>query len=362
MKQKITQPGGSLHGFMKRKKRQIAALMIFIFSISLQFAGLPLNKLALAASGEDKAVTPKIELVQEAAKIEGEIILTFTAKIKDVKSLFAYGTEINYDSSVLHYKTATAGNFLGQDPKTPTSFQVALENGAPGKLLLAEAITSTATKVGVSGSGDLFTMQFEVVEGALESAAAKLQFGKNSFVASPTGDVKADFTDVTVKLPTTKIDEVKNLKSAHASDRYGLALNWDTVAGANSYKVYRKNPHGEWKLLKEVTTANLIDKDGMVGGGNLIPNLDYHYKIVAVKGAKESSGVEITVKDTRGLKGDNNRSDRVDGRDLEKLARHFGELDTDKSFDPLADSTYDGKVNGNDLIDLGVNFGKTYKP
>jgi hypothetical protein len=71
--------------------------------------------------------------------------------------------------------------------------------------------------------------------------------------------------------------------------------------------------------------------------------------------------VEVAGKDARGIKGDNDRSDRIDGRDLEKLARHFAEDDSQANFDTLADTTYDGLIDGSDLIDLGANFAKTYK-
>ena len=64
--------------------------------------------------------------------------------------------------------------------------------------------------------------------------------------------------------------------------------------------------------------------------------------------------------DARGLKGDNNRSDRLDGRDLERLAQHYTEDSTSQNFDALIDTTYDGQIDGSDLIDIGFNFGKTY--
>jgi hypothetical protein len=70
--------------------------------------------------------------------------------------------------------------------------------------------------------------------------------------------------------------------------------------------------------------------------------------------------VEITAQDSRGLRGDNNRSDLVEGRDLERLARHFAETDQSAGYDWLVDTNYDGLVNGSDLIDIGANFAQSF--
>ena len=76
----------------------------------------------------------------------------------------------------------------------------------------------------------------------------------------------------------------------------------------------------------------------------------------------ESVPTDVLGMETRGLKGDNDRSDRVDGRDLDNLARHFAEIDLDCGLDPLADTTYDGNIDGSDLIDLGASFALVYQP
>ena len=362
MKQKNIGPGGSLNGFFAGVKHKMALLVIFVFSLVSALGSLSYNTVVQAAtsgSTSEKTSASKIELVELPAKSPTDTAVIFSAKAVDVKDLFVYGLEITYDPVVLTYKKAAAGHFLSQEGKTTTSFQAALENGVAGKLIVAEARTGAGAKTGVSGTGELFTMDFELNAGSKDKANTKVQFGKNSFAATSTADLKTEFDGMTLSL---KLDSVKNLKSAHGTERYGLSLTWDAQAGATDYKVYRKNQHGEWKLLKEVSTTSLTDNGSGSGSSALIPHLDYVYRVVALKGTKESPVSEIIGKDTRGLKGDNNRSDRVDGRDLEKLARAFGQLDTEKDFDPLIDTTYDGRIDGNDLIDLGLNFAKVFKP
>jgi hypothetical protein len=96
------------------------------------------------------------------------------------------------------------------------------------------------------------------------------------------------------------------------------------------------------------------------GGGALIPDLIYNYRVTAVKAALTSTAVEISGQDSRGVKGDNNRTDLVDGRDLERLAKQFAATDLIAGFDPLIDTTYDGVINGSDLIDIGATFAQKY--
>lgn len=362
MKQKNTSPGGSLNGFLAGVKHKMALLLIFVFSLVSALGSLSYNAVVQAAtssSTEEKVIVSKIDLVEQPAKSPTDTAVNFSAKAVGVKDLFVYGLEITYDPAVLTYKKATVGHFLSHEGKTATSFQAALENGVAGKLIVAEARTGVGAKTGVSGTGELFTMNFELNDGSKDKADTKVQFGKNSFAAAATADLKTEFDGMTLLL---KLDSVKNLKSAHGTERYSLALAWNAQPGATAYKVYRKNPHGEWKLLKEVSTTSLTDNGSGAGSAALIPHLDYVYRVSAVKGTKESLPVEVVGREIRGLKGDNNRSDRVDGRDLEKLARAFGQLDTEKDFDSLIDTTYDGRIDGNDLIDLGLNFAKVFKP
>jgi len=91
-----------------------------------------------------------------------------------------------------------------------------------------------------------------------------------------------------------------------------------------------------------------------------VPNYIYEYQVISVKGSLESMPINGQQQDTRGIKGDNNRSDRVDGRDLDNLARHYTLALADPGFDPLIDTTYDGIIDGSDLIDIGANWAITY--
>jgi len=107
-------------------------------------------------------------------------------------------------------------------------------------------------------------------------------------------------------------------------------------------------------LVDTVNSLTALDVD------NLVPNHTYEYQVVAVKNGQESVGVLASGHETRGLTGDNDRSDRVDGRDLQRLANHFADVLTDPNFDKKIDTNYDALIDGIDLLDITANFGLTF--
>ena len=323
---------------------------------------------AVASAGSHIMGTPGIINSQSQAPVQqaGLVVTVSTANpaigdtvtinfsVDDVTGLFSYGLEVQYDPAVLTYVNAAAGTFLGEGGSVPTSFQAALENGQPGKLIVAEARTQSV-KTGVNGTGVIAHATFNVIGGA--GSQSQIQFGNGTFLADSAGDISTQKTGATLLPSNTQPNPVNNLAGGEDAQRYSIKLQWVApAAGADKYRVYRKNAHGTFVQLGETAQLNFTDS----AGGKIIPGHDYSYRITAVKGAVESAPAEVQAAETRGLKGDNNRSDRVDGRDLENLARHFAETDQDPSFDALADTTYDAQIDGSDLIDLGLNFAKVY--
>lgn len=311
-------------------------------------------------NGGGQPVNPSVQQIQlQLSAVQPSVgdVLTVTVQAASLQNLFAYGLDLVYDPAVLQFKLVQQGSFLSQSGAVQTSFQAGLENGAAGKLVAAEART-LANKVGVSGSGTLFTIQFDVI--GVSASASNIQFGSNSFASDPSIDIVAQFVGSSFAVTPLQIAAVTQLQAVEGVARYSVALSWDAVAGATAYQVLRQDVHGQWVSLYQGPAVNFVDQDLVQGGGFIVPHQLYNYRVIAYQNSVQSLPNDISAQDTRGLKGDNNRSDRVDGRDLEQLARHFGEIDTDAIFAPLVDTTYDGQINGSDLIDLGINFAKTY--
>lgn len=290
-----------------------------------------------------------IFIVDTAAPLEGE---TFTLSINatDVNDITAYGFDILYDATMLSYVDVEEGSFLSENETVETSFQYGLENDTPGKIVIGNTRLNVP-QTGISGSGTLCTLTFE----ALQAGSTALVFDSSSFVKDTSGDISMTLDSSVVTIDAQNVDPIENLVITEGSNRYELELSWTPPStGADSYKIMRKNESGIFEEIAETTQITTIDANA------LIPNIMYEYQVIALQGDTQSTPIAGQATDTRGLTGDNDRSDRVDGRDLDNLAQHYTLTHNDTAFDPLIDTTYDGIIDGNDLIDIGANWAITY--
>jgi len=306
--------------------------------------------------GSDEGVSVEFDLSNETP-LTGETV-TATVIVNNSLDLFAYGFDVVYDSSVLSYVGVSEEGFLSENGQVSTAFNYGLEDGDAGKLVVGNArLVSPAS--GVSGSGNLFTVTFEVLGD--EGASSDLVFGGASFLSNSEGDVLASFSNGALTVGSNQIDSVTELVAGLGDDVYSLALNWIAPAsGADSYLIFRKDVDGNLVQIGTSTEGVFVDDDDLNFGGDLVPGIEYEYQVRAVKNGIQSAGVAVLRMETRGLVGDNNRSGRIDGRDVENLARHYGTLSGDEEYAALVDTTYDGVIDGSDLIYIGANFGLTF--
>lgn len=288
---------------------------------------------------EDLAVNP----------VEGDSITT-TISITNAADVLSYGFDITYDPSILAYTGATEDLFLSESGSVPTAFNEGLENGIEGKIVIGNS-RIIAPPTGVNGSGDLFTLNFD----AIATGSTAIAFDPSSFISNTTGDLTAILDTDTITVDPQVIDPPTNLSINEGTNRYELELNWDAPAtGADSYKILRRDQAGTFAEIANITSTSYTDSN------SLIPTHSYEYQVIAVKGSLESTPAQGQSADSRGIKGDNNRSDRVDGRDLNSLALHYTQTLASPDFDALIDTTYDGQIDGSDLIDIGANWAITY--
>ncbi len=280
--------------------------------------------------------------------------------VDNITDLYAYGFEIQYPSTLLAFQSAQEAAFLKADGTT-TAFNAGLKDKNQGNLVVGNARLLNPAK-GVDGSGKLFDLSFKVV--ALASDSGKITFAGGSFLADSEADVLAKFAnlDVNVNPDSTKVPTIANLKVAEGAQRYSLALSWqeDLANGASTYIVKRKTVEGAYVILGESADPKFVDSDAVTKGGKIIPGVTYFYAVVPVKNGIQGKAIEISGKETRGLIGDNDRSDNVNGKDIENLARSFGSVSADEEYDSMVDTNFDGIIDGKDLIEIGVNFGLVY--
>lgn len=270
--------------------------------------------------------------------------------VDNAVDLYAYGFEIEYDASVLKFDSASEGAFLGAD-SVATAFNFGLVAESEGKVVIGGARLQNPPK-GIDGSGKLFDLNFSVVGG--NGDFSDLKFSGENFVSDSVSDVPSKMSGTKIEIGDVVVEKVTGVNLKEATKRYALALSWEALDGASAYQVSRMGVNGSFIDLGETTDPLFVDED------NILPGVEYKYRIVAVKDGSKSPAVEILGKDSRGLSGDIDRSDRVDGRDIEKLARAYGSEYADEEYVDLVDVNFDGFIDGKDLIEIGSNFGLKY--
>ena len=281
-----------------------------------------------------------------------------TVGISDAVDLYAYGFEINYPSEILSFVSAEKGTFL-KVGNTETAFYASLKDGKEGTLIAGEARLLNPPK-GVDGDGELLHLKFKIIS---ESGEGQIGFGAGSFVSDVQGDIVAKFGASTVAIGNvlSKLSSVKDLKISNGKERFSLKIMWEVSDKLVDFYVVKKlMPDGSFITIGETEELYFIDGDDVQNSGKIIPNVEYKYQIIAVKNGAYSAPIDVLGIDDRGLKGDNDRSDSVDGKDIERLARSYGSNFGDKEYDMQKDSSFDGSIDGDDLIDIGANFGLTY--
>ncbi|MBD3331051.1 hypothetical protein GF354_06035 [Candidatus Peregrinibacteria bacterium] len=277
--------------------------------------------------------------------------LNVAVDINNAIDLYAYGFEISYDPTVLSFNSATEGGFLSGDGEQ-TFFSAAKENDQEGKIIVG-ASRLVNPESGIDGSGNLFNLNFNVI--ALSEGSYSLDFSGQNFISDSFGDVPAVYNSGTFSIGTPVSDSVTNLSVALGVENMSLELQWDApVSGADHYLINRKNVNGIYENIGQTSEINFVDTS------SLIPGIEYFYQVVAVKDSVSSDPALISGSDGRGIRGDNDRSGRVDGKDIERLARAYGSVIGDAEYNAELDTTYDGLLDGNDLIDIGANFGLIY--
>lgn len=326
-----------------------------------EILGTPKNQNSVYEGGIPVEMTINTDLINLGDRFE------ISVSVESVSDLYSYGMEIDYDSTFFKFIDATEGDFLKKE-NSETSFFANLENNEEGKLILGGTILSAGS--GVTGSGKIFGMEFETLK---DSGETSFDFGGGNFLATKTNDIEASFgtlifsigesisENVNDENPAVPVFTVDNAAVELGENRYALEINWDEVSGASKYIVMREMPDGNFVTIGETQETDFVDDDTVTLGGKIIPGITYNYKIIPIKNDVNGNAVSVSGIETRGILGDNNRSDRVDGRDLAELAKAYAYEYGEENYNMSADTNYDGIVDGSDLIDLGANFGITYE-
>lgn len=293
----------------------------------------------------------------DATVSDGDTV-TVSAYVDGATDLYAYGFEVNYPADLVNFLSAKESTFLKSDGAS-TAFNAALKDGDEGSLIIGNARLVNPAK-GLDGSGKLLDLTFKIVGD--EGSGGEIVFGSGSFLSDSQGNVPVKFTGAELNVGGgVTAAKISNLKIALGDGRYSFKLSWTGDSNtADSYVVKRKTADGNFVVIGETNGLNFVDDDKVSKGGKLVPGIVYQYQVIPVKNNVPGEVADISFIETRGLVGDNDRSDRVDGKDIENLARAYGSGYGDEEYNALADTNFDGIIDGKDLIDIGVNFGLSY--
>lgn len=314
--------------------------------------GSPKATNSLSATGTPSASLTLTSLVMPEI-VHNDQDITVSFNIQNASNVSNYGLDVGYDSQQLQFVAANEGSFLNKT--TTTSFQAGLLNGQTGTVVIGNARTEKPL-TGESGNGTLFNIVFHTTPTA--TGPSTIEIKSSSFLSTPTAHIDA------VQWPTTQLTiqnstspSISNLRANPGSERYSILLSWDSPT-SGPFEIFRQDSHSQWQLLGTTTNNSFLDHEGIPHGGNIIPQVAYQYR---VNTADLITAQTVTGTDNRGLKADNNHSDRVDGSDLEQIARLWTVDDSDSSFQAKVDTNIDGQISGSDLLDLAIDWAKTYQ-
>jgi len=302
-------------------------------------------------SGTNLTPEISIKLIEpDLPKMDDTVVLDIDCL--DCQGVFVYGFTIDFDSDQLDFAKAIKGNILSEEGDVDTSFQYAIDSNNSDVLLVSEARLEEVKTGSVASSGTLATLYFDILE--LPNEASTITFKSDSFLGGINEDLDAKFTDFELKIYEDMDNREIPSNVFLGTDRYSFDLTWENVAGATKYAIERKDGNGIFNLLQETTENYYCDKQ------NIIPRFRYDYRIKALADDVLITTIEFSAEETRGLQGDFDRSDRVDGRDLEKLSKKWAIKKGELGYELQVDGNQDGKIDALDLFIIGADFGETF--
>jgi hypothetical protein len=298
---------------------------------------------------------PRIRITSAADPINDQNLI-LTLSVENVESLGAFGFEIEYDLGALTYIQASEGDFLNSDGQN-TTFHASLENNEPGKLIIGG--TQLEANQQVNGEGTLFTLEFTVLDAQSENTSL-LQINRSSFLSSLDQHLPFSYENYSFVNENNNNGEEQvelNTNAELDEEYYKINLTWDDI-NADQYKIYRSNQNNE--MIEIGTTNQNQFQDSRENVNGLVSFVSYTYEVKPVVNGQELNTQAVDIAENRLVAGDINNSGRVDGLDLEILAKSFGSFLQEASYNPFTDLNYDGAVDGEDLIAFGLNFGTKF--
>ena len=135
----------------------ISLLRILCF-YSCLLAGFTLAGCGDSDSGTQSPRKSRFAIAPASETVAEDSTFSLTVEIKNVENASFTAFDITFDPDILQFQNALEGSFMNQEGVEDTSFQIALEDGEPGHLVIG--LSQLGSSGGVDGSGTLLTMTF----------------------------------------------------------------------------------------------------------------------------------------------------------------------------------------------------------
>ncbi|MEH0019920.1 MAG: cohesin domain-containing protein [Desulfobacter sp.] len=275
--------------------------------------------------------------------------LCINVDIADADGLYSAAFDLTYDPGVLMYQSASEGDFFNADSGA-TFFNAAMLNGDASSGIVVVGVSRVADIGGISGSGTIAQVCFNVISGSGTSISVGLD---NGYFEGIEQGIAIEVTEGSDPAVPVGIGVPANLIVTDPATLDQLNLGWDAVPDALEYQVYRADASGgDFELLGTTTGTSYEDSTC------ILADVTYYYAVKAVSpsGLTSELSAEASGKVT-GLQGDINKDNRIDGRDLTILARAFNTAAGDVDYDCQADLNRSDVIDGDDLVILAAGFG-----
>ena len=101
---------------------------------------------------------PQIKFSRNSLVIDQGTTFEHTVEVRGLDNVYYTAFDVEYDPDIIEYLSAEEGSYMNQNGADDTLFEIALEDGIPGRLSVGVSRTGTAPTV--SGSGPLLTLTF----------------------------------------------------------------------------------------------------------------------------------------------------------------------------------------------------------
>lgn len=270
-----------------------------------------------------------------------------------------WGAQVNFDASKLECTSVTSGMWLNNYVTSNGGFvyvgvpSIDNTNGIVGNLGYA-GINLNKSATGLTGTGTLVTLTFDVKAGALGTTTIQpVDFILSSATAHETDNAMIDAGDINISSAGIPTINTTILPNAIGGTPYSQTLS--ATGGTGNYT---------WTVVSGTLPDNFnLSGDGVIGGQTAhtyaVPSPQYNFTVQASDGANNSTTQTLTISLDRPV-WDVNDDGIADIQDVVMIGLHWQAFLGNPNYDVNCDLNGDGIINVSDLLAFSLHWNQTW--